>query len=188
MRGSGPHKDDAVKPIFRRPAEVLTRLLGFRRGICSLSFPMCWLGVTALALVIGNGAPDVAEGRLVRPTAAVGHAPSVRVVAVAPLTLDVDDPRVAAHRLETALLDRIKPLEARFREDARLRRAGAVIGLGAVAFGALHGQQPLIAVGTGVLRVGLDRQLAAMQRTTGFSVSPGLERRGFSITLTRTFQ
>jgi hypothetical protein len=69
-----------------------------------------------------------------------------------------------------------------------MRRLGAVIGVGAVALGAFRGEQPLMAVGTGVLRIGLDRQLSTIRHTTGFSVSPRLEHRGFSVALTRTFQ
>jgi hypothetical protein len=107
---------------------------------------------------------------------------------VAPVKLDVDDPQVAARRFEAELVERLKPLEARFREDTRLRHAGTVIGLGAVALGALRREQLLTAVGTGALRLGLDHQLSTIQHTSGFSVAPRLERGGLSISVTKTFR
>ncbi len=145
---------------------------------------MGWLNVTVAALVIG-AAPDLGDRTLVRTATVSAPPPVVTVVAV---SFEVDDPQVAARRLEAALLARLKPLELRFRGDARMRRLGAVIGVGAVALGALRREQPLMAAGSGVLRFGLNRQLSAIQRTTGFSVSPRLERRGFSLVLTRTFE
>jgi hypothetical protein len=148
---------------------------------------MRWLGISAGALLISGAASAFAEETLLRPTAPIAPArgPAIAVPAV---KLDVDDPQVAARRFQAALFERLKPIEARFREDPRLRRAGAIIGFGAVAAGALRHKQPLTAVGTGALRLGFGRQLSTLQRNTGFSVSPTLERRGFSISLTRRFQ
>jgi len=144
---------------------------------------MSSLAVTAAALLMSGAASVFANEPLVRSITPA----RVPLVTVARLKLDVDNPHVAARRLETALLARLKPIEARFREDTRLRRVGTVIGLGAVAVGALRGEQPLVAVGTGVLRLGFSHQISEIQRTTGFSVSPTLERHGFSISLTKRF-
>src|SRR5579864_7703492 len=104
-------------------------------------------------------------------------------------TVDVsaeDDPVASAKRLSDAVSERLEPLEQRFRDDARLRSAGAVVGLGAIALGALRGQRTLTFLGTQVIRMGLDRQLSAVRARTGFSVTPSIGRRSFSIVISRT--
>lgn len=147
---------------------------------------MGWLATSAaVAVVLGSAVPLSAEesgAGQPRPS----RTPSVPVVAVAPLSLDQDDPQIAARRLEEALIDRLKPIEQRLRHDTRLRRAGTVVGLGAMALGALRGDQSLAFVGTGALRLGFDRQLTTVQRKTGFSVAPTITRRGCAVTVTRT--
>jgi len=116
-------------------------------------------------------------------------APAVPVVTVAPVTIDgEDDSAVALRRMSEELSERLKPVEQRFREDERLRRAGAVVGLTAAALGALRGQPTLTFVGTHALRLGLDRQLTTIQKRTGFVVEPSIGHRSFSVTARRTFQ
>lgn len=152
---------------------------------------MGWLGVTATALLISSATPLLAQEKPTPPIRAVLLTRSTPVVAVPhlkPEVREVEDPQMAARRLETALLDRLKPLHARFRDDTSLSRVGAVVGLGALALGAVRREQPLLAVGGGALRIGLDRQLSTIRRSTGFAVEPRLERGGFSISMTRTFR
>ena len=147
---------------------------------------MGWLTATAAALLISSAAPAIAEEKLPHQTTAPG--PSAPPVLIVPVTFEVDDPQVAAVKLQAALLDRLRPLEARFREDTRIRRVGALVGVSAVALGAFRREQALVAVGSGALRLGLERQLSAVHQKTGFAMSPRLERRGFSLFLTKTLQ
>ena len=142
--------------------------------------------MTVAALLISGNTADAGEQKLVRSTPPVD--PPAPIVAVVPAGSDVDDPQLSARRLSAALVDRLKPIEARLRKDTNLRQAGAVIGVGAVALGALRGEHRLTIVGMGALRLGLHSQLSTIERTSGFSVSPRVERRGFSVFLTRTFQ
>src|SRR5258706_9127138 len=115
-------------------------------------------------------------------------APSVPVVTVAPVAIDGgDDSVVTLQRLSQELTERLKPIERRFREDGRLRRAGAVVGLSAAALGALRGQPTLTFVGTHALRLGLDRQLSTIQKRTGFVVEPSIGHRRVSVSVSRTF-
>jgi len=148
---------------------------------------MGWMGLAAAALLI-SGAADGSDDRPAKP-AIVRPAPAPPIaVNTVEKTSEIDDPVVAARHLELALLDRLKPLEARLRQDTHLRHAGTVIGIGAVMLGALRRERPFAAAGTGVLRFGLDRQLTTIQRRTGFSVAPRVERRGVSIFVTKTFR
>ncbi len=115
-------------------------------------------------------------------------APSVPVVAAAPVVIDgEDDSVVTFQRLSHDVTERLEPIEQRFREDERLRRAGAVVGLSAAALGALRGQPTLTFVGTHALRLGLDRQLTTIRKRTGFVVEPSIGHRRFSVTATRTY-
>jgi hypothetical protein len=98
-----------------------------------------------------------------------------------------DDPVAAAKRLGDALTARLRPLEARMKDDARLRSAGALIGLAAIAAGALHGDAPLTFVGTAAIRAGLERQLNAVRSRTGFTVSPSLGNRSIAVVVSRSF-
>jgi len=106
------------------------------------------------------------------------------VVAVAPAISDADtadDAAVAARRFAEQLSERLRPIEQRLRDDARLRRAGAVIGLSAAAIGAFRGQQALTFVGTQAIRLGLDRQLATFRARSGVSVEPSIGYRRLAI-------
>ena len=122
------------------------------------------------------------------------RAPQVRVqppvVSVVPvMTPDdtSDDVTVAARRFVDEWSERLRPLEQRLRQDSRLRRAGAVVGLSAAAVGALRGEHTLTFVGTQAVRLGLDRQLTAIRARSGFSVSPTIGHRRFEITVSRTY-
>jgi len=113
-------------------------------------------------------------------------APGTPVVAAAPAITDADtadDAAVAARRFAEQLSARLQPIEQRLREDARLRRAGAVIGLSAAALGALRGQQTLTFVGTQAVRLGLDRQLAAIRARSGLSIEPTIGYRRVAISV-----
>jgi len=115
-------------------------------------------------------------------------APSPPVVSVAPVAIDgEDDSTVAIQRMSEELTERLKPIEQRFREDERLRRAGAVIGLSAAALGALRGQPTLTFVGTHAVRLGLDRQLTTIRKRTGFVVEPSIGHRSFAVTATKVY-
>src|SRR5260221_8594506 len=92
------------------------------------------------------------------------------VVAVAPAISDADtadDTAVAARRFAEQLSERLRPIEQRLRDDARLRRAGAVIGLRAAAIGAFRGQEALTFVGPESLRLGLGRHVRPFPRGSG---------------------
>jgi len=116
--------------------------------------------------------------------------PQTPVVSVAPVMTaedTSDDVRVAAQRFFDNWSARLRPLEQRLREDSRLRRAGAVVGLSAAAIGAVRGEQTLTFVGTQALRLGLDRQLTAIRARSGFSVAPALGHRRFEVTVSKTY-
>jgi hypothetical protein len=159
---------------------------------------LVWSGVLAAALLIGVARAAYGGQHLSRSPSAVAAATPLGTTemplagaatgaASAKRALD-DDPQVSAQRLVAALRDRLTPIETRLREDTRVRHAGAAVGLGAIALGALRRDHPLTLIGMGALRLGLDGQLSSINRTSGFSVSPRLERRGFSIFLTRKFR
>jgi hypothetical protein len=112
------------------------------------------------------------------------------IVSVAPVMLagEDDDSTVAIQRAGERIADRLKPLEERLQHDDRLRRAGAVVGVGAVALGALKGAPPLTFAGTQAIRMGLHNQLTAVERRSGFTVQPSIVHRGVSVTVSRTFE
>jgi hypothetical protein len=101
--------------------------------------------------------------------------------------MDVDSPQIAAQRFADQVHDRLQPIEQRFRDDDRLRRAGAVAGAGAIVLGAVGGQAPLTFVGTHALRLALDRPLTAIRRRSGFVVEPSIGHRAIAITANRSF-
>jgi hypothetical protein len=142
--------------------------------------------LTVLLLPVGVSA----QGRLsMEATRAltVPAAPRAPVVAVAPVTLDNDDSIDSIQRASERVLERLRPIEQRLREDDRLRRAGTVVGLSAVALGAMHGTKPLTFAGTQALRFGLQKQLTAIQHRSGFTVEPSIGHRSVSVSLNRTF-
>jgi hypothetical protein len=85
-------------------------------------------------------------------------------------------------------VERLRPLEQRLRDDDRVRRAGAVIGISALALGALHGTKPLTFAGTHALRIGLNKQLTAIEARSGFAVEPSIGHRSIAVTVKRTFE
>jgi hypothetical protein len=88
------------------------------------------------------------------------------------------------------LAERLRPLQERLRDDDRVRAAGSALGLGIVAYEALHRrpQMPLAFVGTQALRLGLHQQLSTLHGRSGFVVEPSIEQRGFAVTFRRTFE
>jgi hypothetical protein len=98
-----------------------------------------------------------------------------------------DDPVAAAKQLEDALSERLRPIYERFREDGRLRSAGTVVGLAAIALGSLRGERALTFAGTQALRAGFERQIGIIHEQTGFTVSPSIGRRSCALVITRTF-
>ena len=113
--------------------------------------------------------------------------PVVSVVPVMTAEDSSDDVTVAARQFVDEWSERLRPLEQRLRQDARLRRAGAVVGLSAAAIGAIRGEHTLTFVGTQAVRLGLDRQLTAIRARSGFSVAPTIGHRRFEITVSRTY-
>ena len=81
----------------------------------------------------GGSAQDktIMQSACVAPNAAVVNARPTLTVA------DVDTDRVAFKRLLDAFYRRLQPIQLRVDDDQRLRSAGAVLGLGAVALGAI---------------------------------------------------
>jgi hypothetical protein len=148
--------------------------------------------VRTLAIVafvaVGLARAATAQDRAqMRPAHPVVVGPTVSVAPVLSNDDTSDDVTVAARRFVEEWSDRLRPIEQRLRDDSRLRRAGAIVGLSAAAVGALRGQQTLTFVGTQAIRVGLDRQLSAIRAKSGFSVEPTIGYRRFAITVNRTF-
>ena len=144
-----------------------------------------------VAMIVAAPAVGQAQGRLrldsIRVLPAPPSSPAGPVVAVAPVTIDDEESIVAIQRAADRIAERLRPIEDRVRDDERLRRAGAVIGLGALAIGAVRGTRPLTFAGTQALRVGLHNQLAAIRQRSGFVVEPSIGHRSFSVTLSRKF-
>jgi len=116
--------------------------------------------------------------------------PAGPVVAVAPVSIGDpdDDAAVVMQRTTEHVAERLRPLEQRLREDDRLRRAGAILVIGAVAIGALHGTAPLTFAGTQAVRFGLQAPLDAIERRTGFAIEPSIGHRRIAVTVNRTFR
>jgi len=110
--------------------------------------------------------------------------------------VDVTDTMRSPHLADTPNLDqrvkhlvkRIRPLKDRVVQDDRLRTASSIVGLGIAAYSVSRnrGRLPLGAVGAEALRLGLHRQLTAIQQKSGFTVEPSIGRRSFAITLHKT--
>ena len=108
-------------------------------------------------------------------------------MSVAPVTIADEESSESVERAAERLVARLRPLEQRLRDDDRVRRAGAVIGISALALGALHGTKPLTFAGTHALRLGLNKQLAAIEARSGFVVEPSIGHRTIAVTVKRTF-
>ena len=144
--------------------------------------------VVAMLLTPSAG---LAQGRLaLRADSIAPVQPVMRaapVVRVAPVTIADDDSSEPVERAAEGLVERLRPIEQRLRDDNRLRRAGTVAGLGAIALGALRGTAPLTVAGTHALRFGLHSQLAAIEARSGFAVEPSIGHRSIAVTVKRTF-
>ena len=146
----------------------------------------------AVPLILLPPAASAQERTALRPPHATTSlaTPAGPVVAVAPVSIGDpdDDAAVVMQRTTERLAERLRPLEQRLREDDRLRRAGAIVGIGAVAMGALHGTAPLTFAGTQAVRFGLHGPLDAIERRTGFAIEPSIGHRRIAVTVNRTFR
>jgi hypothetical protein len=113
--------------------------------------------------------------------------PVVSVIPVMTAEDTKDDVTAAARRFVDQWSDRLRPLEERLRQDVRLRRAGAIVGLSAAAIGAIRGEHTLTFVGTQAVRLGLDRQLTAIRARSGFTVAPTIGHRRFELTVSKAY-
>jgi len=147
-------------------------------------------GLTVV-LVLAAPLAGSAQTRLAAPAARIdttSHSrPTVPTVSVAPVTIADDDASESVERAAERLVERLRPLEQRLRDDDRVRRAGAVVGIGAIALGALSGAKPLAAAGTQALRLGLSKQFSAIEARSGFAVEPSIGHRSIAVTVKRTF-
>jgi hypothetical protein len=147
---------------------------------------------TCLPVLLGliAGLPPDAAAQDKPANRSVALAPGTPVVSVAASVTNMsglDDVTASAKRFSDELSARLRPIEMRLRNDARLRSAGTLVGLSAVAVGALHGQRALTLVGAEAIRMGFDRQLGIVRARTGFSMTPSLSDHGFTVTFSRTF-
>ena len=141
-----------------------------------------------LGLIVGFPRDAAAQDKPANRSVAL--APGTPVVSVAAGVTDMgalDDVTASAKRFSDELSARLRPIETRLRNDARLRSAGTLLGLSAAAVGALRGQRALTLVGAEAIRIGLDRQLGIVRARTGFSMTPSLGDHGFTVTFSRTF-
>jgi hypothetical protein len=147
--------------------------------------------VLTVAMVFVAPAAASAQSRLlIEPThvlPAVPAAPAGPVVTVAPVTIDDEESIEAIQRITEQLADRLRPLEQRLREDDRLRRAETVVGLSAVALGALRGTRSLTFAGTQALRFGLHKQLKTIRQQSGLVIEPSIGHRSISVTVNKIF-
>ena len=144
----------------------------------------------AALLVLVSGVPRIAEAQGTSATRAVTPAARTPIVSVAATVTEMnvaDDVPAAAKRFSDELSARLRPLETRLNNDARLRSAGAIAALTAAAVGAVRGQRTLTFVGTEAIRLGFNRQLGVVRARTGFTVTPSLGQHSFSLTFSRTF-
>ena len=96
----------------------------------------------------------------------------------------------AADAIVERVIQRLRPIENRLRDDHRLRKAESLIGLGVVAYEALqkNPRVPLGYIRTQALRMGLHRQLTTIRQRSGYEIEPSIGRRSFSVTLRKTFK
>jgi hypothetical protein len=120
------------------------------------------------------------SGRLVPGAPGVGARPALPVANVGPAA-------GAATGFPDRFFRRLQPIQQRIRENPRLRAAGAVLGLGAIAVGAVHSRNSLTFVGAQALRFGLERQLTQMRNRSGLVLEPSIAHRAITITVSRTF-
>jgi hypothetical protein len=144
-----------------------------------------------VAMLVTAPLAGSAQTRLGIPSARVDttlrSGPAVPIVSVAPVTIADEDASEPVERAAERLAERLRPLEQRLRDDDRIRRAGTVVGIGAIALGALRGAKPLTFAGTHALRLGLHKQLAAIETRSGFAVEPSIGHRAVAVTVRRTF-
>ena len=105
-----------------------------------------WVAVCVVGLLVSLSHDVAGQDRLIiATTRAVAPIQALTTPRkTTPVVNTDEDPVVSAKQLSDALAERLRPLERQFREDARLRSAGTLVGLGAIALGALQGQQTLV--------------------------------------------
>jgi hypothetical protein len=158
--------------------------VGPLQKIASMRVLAVLLGVAIGVLVATDGS---AQDTTSPPTPRL--APSAPGTAARTGLIDADGvatPAIVA-RLSEEFDARLRAVEQRFRDDPQLQRAGTVVGLGAVALGALRGKYALTFVGTHALRLGLDQQLTRIRQRSGFAVEPSIGYRTLALRLSRTF-
>jgi hypothetical protein len=110
-------------------------------------------------------------------------------VRLQPVPNDPDvEARIAAKHFADEALRRLQPIQQRLRQDTMMRSAGAVLGAGVIALTTVRDSRSLAAVGTQVLRFGLDTPLTQLRNRSGFMVEPAIGHRTFSIRLSRRFE
>jgi len=81
-----------------------------------------------------------------------------------PVDVDSVEAPAVVTRLSEEFQVRLRAVEQRFQNDPQLQRAGAIVALGATAFGALRGQHAFTFVGTHALLLGLAQPLARRRK------------------------
>jgi hypothetical protein len=105
-----------------------------------------------------------------------------------PVPNDPDvEARLAAKRFADETLRRLQPLQQWLRQDARMRSAGAVLGAGVIALTTARDSRSLAAVGTQVLRFGLEAPLGEVRNHSGFMIEPSIGHRTLAIRFSRRF-
>jgi hypothetical protein len=94
---------------------------------------------------------------------------------------------LAIDQFSAECVRRLTTIQHRLQEDSQVRSAGAVLGLGAIALGALHGRSSLTLLGTQGLRFGFGSQLARIRKETGFVVEPSIGPHAFALKISRSF-
>ena len=157
--------------------------------------PMRAAAAVLTGLFVLTPLPALAQGRFALPPARPTIPADTRistgpVVAVAPVTVvdPNDDAIAAAQQASERLAEKLRPLEERLQNDQRLRRAGTLVGLGAIAIGTLRGTAPLTFAGTQAIRVGLRNQLTAIERRSGCVIEPSIGHRRISVTVSKAFR
>lgn len=117
-----------------------------------------------------------------------GPAPTPGPVARILGSNDAREEGTLVKRITDELDARLRRIEQRVRTDERLRHAGAIVGLGAAAIGAIRGDDPLTFIGTHALRIALDPQLARLRARTGMTFETTVGYRRVAITFSRTFE
>ncbi len=94
---------------------------------------------------------------------------------------------LAADQFPDKYFRRLTQIQRRLEGDTQLRSAGAVLGFGAIALGALRGRSALTFVGGQALRFGFAKQVAQIRAASGLAIEPSIGHRAFAVRFSRTF-